>query len=594
MFIEQSSAIRQLRGSRAVLLVLAGTVALLLLALVLGGPTAAAATAERLQIDELTTQVDDMQKILNLVLVPIAVLIGILCAGGVIGVVFSVRDQRRVSQLHELTVSSEMASQRRTDQSYNTFLEASQRTLTLVNDTLQLAKQATDAAAHTMQLKADTNLAAIEAKAEDLILNVIETSDFEKVVDDPDNRSRLQALANELTSLEGYLMLQDIELPPYSRFVKGIDQYLEDDTAGALHTLRHAAQDTANRQLQRFSLYWTAKLNNALGQYDHALRLFEQAVEHVGADTVERYELDRAHLETEFFQIADSSEATEPLTRLREVRRTLVKLEVVAGKLWEKTKDERRQNANHEVAATRGDIYTWIAYDRVHLNRQLLDVVRIEALRALARDDGTFDGTLSLVAGDAPVTKGEEPSEAAQKLARVLELEPEALRAWALMQAEGVYARQTHVGGADIDFSLEFGRAECHFALHRAEDVAEYKKLEGKAIQDQRGSHREHRWTVELAQIALICEARLLWHARDDRDGAEVEHHTIDIEGAYTRVQDALHGAPDHRVKIFSHLQRRCLTEDEFLVEAGLLRQQALSPPEADDGDDDAPLASAA
>lgn len=514
------------------------------------------------QLKALEHQVDELEKIVNLVLLPIAVLIGILCTGGAIGVVFSVRDQRRVSQLHELSVSSEMSSQRRTDQSYNTFLEASQKTLNLVNDTLELAKEATDRAAHTMELKAGANLATIEAHAEDLILNIIETGDFEEVVDIPENRARLQTLASELGSLEGYLVLQDIDLHPYSRFIKGIEQFLKDDTAGALHTLRHAAQDTSNRQLQRFSLYWAAKLNNAVGNYDHALRLFEQAAEHINKDGVERYELDRAHLETEFFQIADTSTASSPLARFKEARSTLAKLEAVATGLAKRTANDRDQHANHEVAATRADIYTWIAHDTTDLCHQFSMAARNAA--APLADGGMLDKTVH-VHEDAD-------------LKAILALEPESLRAWALLQAQRIYAYQHDLHETDgIDFSLLFGRAECHFALRNTDDIAEYTQLERKAIEQQLGAHREHRWTIELAQIALICKSRLLWHQQEEK-GPDVERLKSEVGSAYTRVQDALHGSPDHTVLIFSHLQRRNLQEEQFRQEAENLKEQAINP----------------
>jgi tetratricopeptide (TPR) repeat protein len=128
-------------------------------------------------------------------------------------------------------------------------------------------------------------------------------------------------------------------LPPYSRFVKGIEQFLDGAITSALQTLRHAALDSSNRQLQRFSLYWAAKLNNTVGNYEHAENLFEQAVEHAPKDSVECYELERAHLETEFFRIADASKAERPEQRFEQVKTTLAKLELVACKLDEKVHD---------------------------------------------------------------------------------------------------------------------------------------------------------------------------------------------------------------------------------------------------------------
>ncbi len=117
------------------------------------------------QVHELASRLDDTRESLketresnhendSLILTPMAILIGILAAGGALGIVFSVRDQRRASQLHALSVSAEVGTQRRIEESYSTFLDESQKTLTLVNDTLGLAKEASVREARSMDLKA--------------------------------------------------------------------------------------------------------------------------------------------------------------------------------------------------------------------------------------------------------------------------------------------------------------------------------------------------------------------------------------------------------------------------------------------------------
>lgn len=532
--------------------------------------TSTSPASEETPIGDLQKRASNIESILNLVLLPIAVLIGILCAGGIIGVVFSVRDQRRVSQLHELTVSSEMATQRRTEQSYNTFLAESQKTLTLVNDTLALAKEANEQATQKMQVKASDSLAVIEQKAEDLILDIITLGDYEEVVDVPENRLRLRAIAAELSSIEGYLRLQGMTLPPYSRFIKGIEQYLDGAVGAALQTLRHAALDNSNRQLQRGALYWAGKLNSAVGAFEHAENLFEQAIEYAGEDTIERYELERARWETAFFRVANASDASSAAQRFELVRPMLVKLERVAAKLDEKVHDYRDQHANHEVAATRADIYTWVAYEADDLCRQFPPNAISAGGELMA--GGTFDGIVSVAT--------EEDQEALESALALSGIE---VRAWALQQALGVYTfqhdslEQASHGLTGIDFSLAFGKAECHFALRDEHDIAEYQDLRQKALDQEKGAHREHRWTVELAQIGLISKARLLRHEYD-KQGADVAGLEEAVKQAYSHLQDVLHGAPDHTVTLFSHLQRRNLDEEAFRLEAEALRDQALEP----------------
>jgi hypothetical protein len=550
------------------------------------------------RVDELSYKLNDTRKsndqIDSLILTPVAILVSILAAGGALGIVFSVRDQRRFSQLHGLAVSAEVTAQRRADESYNTFLGESQKTLTLVNDTLRLAKEASDREARSMELKTKSNLDAIDAEAEDLVLEVIQ-SNFEEIVDKPEYRARVKSIAGRLASLEGYVVLQDIDLHPYSRLVKGIEQFLDGQTSAALQTLRHASQDSSNRQLQRLSLYWAAKMSNAVGNYDQARNFLDQAKDLVGEkDTLEAYEFARLHLQSEFFQQAEEAGDESPLQRLRRVKGTLVELAAVSKAIVSLSKHRDDQHAHHDVAGTRADIFSWVAYRPARLCEQLPADARSAAAAAPFEET---EGGLAVLDNES--------------LAEVFDLSDDALRAWALLQAKRIYPDMDTLHSSEgTDFSLIFGRAECDFALDDGHDVEEYRALEGRAIEDRVGAHREHRWAVELAQIALVGRARLLKHvemslaatesevalaaerrAEPTASGEEAnrlresaDHLRRDVEASYVRLQEALHGAPDHTVKIFSHLQRRNLSVVDFREEALRLKRQALG--EADGVDE--------
>lgn len=117
------------------------------------------------EVNRLSLELDSTEKIIDMMLIPITVLVSILAAGGILGVVYSVRDQRRAGQLHELTVGGEVAAQRRSEQSYGSFFEQSQTTISLVNDTLQLAKEANDRAMKSMQSKAQARIDEIEERS---------------------------------------------------------------------------------------------------------------------------------------------------------------------------------------------------------------------------------------------------------------------------------------------------------------------------------------------------------------------------------------------------------------------------------------------
>jgi tetratricopeptide (TPR) repeat protein len=451
-----------------------------------------------------------------------------------------------------------------------------------------------------MDLKAKSNLDALEAEAEDLVLQVIETGDYEEIVDLPEPRSRVQSIARRLASLEGYVVLQDIDLHPYSRLVKGIEQFLDGNITAALHTLRHAAQDSSNRQLQRFSLYWAAKLNNAVGNHDHALHLLDQALELLGTqESIEKQEMRRLHLETEFFQISEeiASDTERPLDavdRFKSVKRTLVDLADVSQRIQQMTKHDKDKHAHHEVAINLADIYSWIAYRPEALCNQLDGTARKEAEEVVMKVAHEIaEEAVAKEIADEQVPEVAVEEKVAKELARivqdhlpasledkhlscVLNLGEEAFRAWVMLQAKRVFPKMDDLHSDEgVDFSLIFGRAECDFALGDSHDVEEYKELEGKALEDQVGGHREHRWTVELAQIALISKVRLLRHAEVDRKHVDVDKLRGEVDSTYIRLQSALHGAPDHNVNIFSHLQRRNLDENSFRKEATSLKDQA-------------------
>lgn len=516
---------------------------------------------------ELQTEIDALNHSFDRILIVFTILVGILALGGALGVVFSIRDQRRVSQLHELTVNAELSNQRRAEQSYGAFLEGSQKTLTLVNDTLELAKEASAQAAHNMDLKARSNLETIETAAEDFVLEVAEKEDFEGLVDVPDNRARVRTLARELDVLQGYLSLQNIQPPPYIAFLKGIDEYLNDETTTARQMLRRSAQDTSTRQLQRMARFWVAEFDNALGNYGQAARILDLAETDAPPNSVEQLELRRARAQAEFFEIASGSdELITPIARLREVTSLLGLLETTAQSLGEKTK-HAEQHVNHEVAVTRANIYAWIAYEPDDLYRAL-DGPAIERATPFATGP-SYDGIISFAAMNAEIPED------------IANLDDEALRAWAHLQAERIYSHQHDFDETDdLDFRLLFGKAETDFALGLPGEEEEYRRLEHRAYEDQLGGHREHRHVIELAHLTLICKARQLKLARDSKASAESRTAAGSaVDAAAVRVIDALGSTPDHNVTIFSHLQRRNVAQEELRDEAKVLQRHALKPP---------------
>lgn len=523
------------------------------------------------KIDDLSHRIHENETTVDRALVPIAILVGILALGGGVGVVFSIRDQRRVSQLHELTVGGEISSQRRSEQSYGSFLEQSQTTLSLVNDTLSLAKEATHRAAHNMDVKAQSRIDAIEERAQNLMLDVFSAREFELIVDDPARRSELHAVAENLRSLEGYLSLQDIELPPYTKFVKAIDQFLLDDTESALQALRVASQDRTAGDLQRFVEYWLGYMLTTVGEYEDAVGRFRHDELDLSHTDPEFFQLERIIAETEFFALAKTRTADDrsgdslpdqpaageltPHERFRLVAKLLDRLTELAAAIEHGEDRRAKLHTSLEVARTRADIYEWIAYDPRHLD----DPLEEDAVRRATELAPRLPPAGAVVAS--------LPSDPVWS-----ELgDPDVLRAWALAQARAICEEQQE-RNVYVDFAL----AESYFKLGDPEADNAFERAE-RALHQEFGEHREKRKSASLEQSLLICHSRLLKLRSEDDQQRRAE--TRQVLQTSRDALAAVNAMRQSRVTVFSQIQRRNLTQPEFKAEIGeIVKQDHLRP----------------
>jgi tetratricopeptide (TPR) repeat protein len=270
-------------------------------------PQAPSTVPER-ELDNLQHQVDSLRDQQNLVLtvllVPLGLLIAVLFSGGLYGIVTSVRNENRVRQMHEFAVASGTASELRVEQANSTFLGASQQTLTLVNETLQLAKDASERAAQTLAQKANRSLEAIDDRAQDAIRPGLLSSEFRDVVEEASIRSSIIEVANELSSIEGYLRLQDVDLTDNCYFVKGIERHLRQDPHSAVRNLWEAVEHSNDTDLVGTALYWIGYEYNNLGNFLDAERTFRRALERQSTSSARFFELKRISIESRFFQVA--------------------------------------------------------------------------------------------------------------------------------------------------------------------------------------------------------------------------------------------------------------------------------------------------
>jgi len=537
------------------------------------------------EIENLDDKIHETETIQRIILSPVALLVAILALGGSLGIVFSIRDQRRVSQLHELTVGSETQSQRRTEQSYASFFDQSQTTLALVNDTLELAKEATEGATHSMELKAKAQIDAIEERAEALLDRVFGGADFESLVEDAGNRGDLHAIGDSLRSLEGYLSLQNIKLPQHTKFIKAIDQFLLDDTEGALHALRRASQDRLSDELRRFTLFWLGYMYTTVGDYELAVRTFREDEVGLSADDTERFQLECIIAETRFFEIAKArrgedvpgaapkKNVDEPWERLQAVATLLDELSELAVEVAESKDEHDLTHVSLEVARTRADIYAWIAYDPERIDdplkaKRIAKAKRVGALAEASVDKSKYSITHSVETegnGKAKATTTVRLHDDASVVrfmgsSRWKKLEKaDDVRAWAHMQAREICRAQT-----EPNFYVTFALAESYFMLRGSKAKKAFEAAED-TLSNEFGEHREKRRNASLEQSSLICHSRL--HHLKSKNKQRRKEERRQVLQVSRRARETVNEMRQGRVTVFSQIQRRNVTRTEFTAE---------------------------
>ncbi len=547
------------------------------------------------EVNRLSLELDSTEKIIDMMLIPITVLVSILAAGGILGVVYSVRDQRRAGQLHELTVGGEVAAQRRSEQSYGSFFEQSQTTISLVNDTLQLAKEANDRAMKSMQSKAQARVDEIEERSQTLLIEVFGDEEFELIINDPRRRDELHDIAAELRSLEGYLSLQEIKLPQYTKFIKALDQFLLDDTEAAIDALRLAFQESAVGELRRFIEYWLGYMLTTTGNYEEAVSKFRDDEKDLDKGDSEYFQLDRIIAETEFFDIAKKNaekehskdgEVTTPRERFELVAELLDELGAQAKKLEDSKSHRAKHHTRLEIARTRVDVYEWVAYDSSHLDDPLKPYAVRKLYEFLKRDPELLNAEeelRTLEAEAAPkekkALKAEEVLKAEEALEPVKSAElieppepkelqdPEVFRAWALKQAQAICEKVD-----DPNLDVKFARAECLFKLgHRKAADTAFEEAE-QALHHEAEEFHEKRRSASLHQSVLICHARLL--KLREADPGQKEEQGRRAREAFQKTIEDVKDMRQGGVTVFSQIQRRNVTQDEFRDEAWQVLKQ--------------------
>jgi tetratricopeptide (TPR) repeat protein len=484
------------------------------------------------EVGDLSEKLDSAETSFERLLYPVGILVAILAAGGTLGIVFSFRDQRRTSQLHELTVAGELSAQKRTEQSYGSFLEQSQTTLSLVNDTLKLAKEANDRAMQDAKSKAEAEVEVVDARSRALLNDAFGQEEFSLIIDDDGYRHQLHSIADDARLLQGYLRLQGIKFGRYTKFIKALDQFLTDDTEGAIEALTLSVGEGGVSELQRFEEYWLGYMLTAIGDYSGAIKRFTHDRVGVKEDHPEYFQLSRIIAETEYFLIAkenaDKNLDSPPAERQKQVESVLEDLSELTEKLRSSSGDrgredtDRRRHALLEIARTRADIHEWIAYDRGHLDDSL------DESKQAAKSE----------------TEKEDLKARTEALEKVREI------------CKGVEKK-------DRNLDLNFALAECLFKLGEGKKAREAFESASATLNHEFDVQHEKRRSASLHQSLLICQVRLLGLV----DKKERKSQKVEVNRALKEAAKELKDMRQPSVTVFSQVQRRNIAQEDFAEE---------------------------
>jgi tetratricopeptide (TPR) repeat protein len=215
----------------------------------------------------------------------------------------------RSTELHTLAVRGETAAQARSDEVHHTFLDGSKKTLELVNDTLSLAKEASERAAKSLEMRAAHLSETLDTKAQHLLTSVPPEDDH-ALVADPTHTASVRSLAQEIEEFHiNTLMLADaFRLSPSCMFIRGMNFHLNQQyeyAVKAWQDVTKTQKDTPAR-LSSLAWYWIGYEYNNLGEFDQACQSFGRALD--GATGARSLELQRIEIESRFFNNKESSD----------------------------------------------------------------------------------------------------------------------------------------------------------------------------------------------------------------------------------------------------------------------------------------------
>jgi len=282
--------------------------------------------------------------------------------------------EKRSSEMHRISLDSAAVSQSHA----NAFLTGSERTLALVNETLDLARQATERTVKSAENRLKSEISNRDTDAMALVTEETTHSD-RRLVADAHVRDKILALASDLEDVEREIRRlefdgsskgsESVQLSPACNFIVGMKHHMEGRWEKALMCWEKAvrSQQCVPKLASRIS-YWIGYEQNNIGRsgLEEAVASFERALQSAEAEGVRSFELRRLGIESRFFDARRRVDLEHPEQR-EQLYQLKDGLEKLIAELELKTGQEFR-DARRAAATTAGNIRLSVAFWWLDLN----------------------------------------------------------------------------------------------------------------------------------------------------------------------------------------------------------------------------------
>lgn len=236
----------------------------------------------------------------------------------------------------------------------------STETLNLVNQTLKLAKDASERASKNLEDKLNRKHDELEQDAIDLIEDSKAYKNFKVLVEDSNSKSNLQTLALEIAGLQNNqnILEKEVALHPYCCFIRGMEFHLSQHVKPAIKFWKQAKDHPrVSDSLKIMALFWIGYEQNNKGEFEDAASNFEVAAS--VAKGALKYELERIQLESKFFD-----------TKRFSPESVLPEMESLYKRINDADKSDEIQKASSSIAGTLGNIYYQLGNELLSKGRE--------------------------------------------------------------------------------------------------------------------------------------------------------------------------------------------------------------------------------